>query len=165
MVVDKITTSKDENGDTTEKLHGYMNGEKVSFTAEKGMFKKGSLNLENGDIIQVKADAKGNAKAISVLFDTNKTDEFTNEISDNLTTVYGKVTKKFTGSFNLCVNDSASKNYSIGEATIYVVDSSKKQNTISVGDATDIVKYDDTNPEKVFVRIYKDVVEEIVVVR
>lgn len=165
VIVDKITTSKDENGDTTEKLHGYMNGEKVSFTAEKGMFKKGSLNLENGDIIQVKADAKGNAKAISVLFDTDKEDEFTNEISENLTTVYGKVTKKFTNSFNLSVNDSASKNYSIGDATVYVVDSSKKQNTISVGDATDIVKYDDTNPEKVFVRIYKDVVMEIVVIK
>ncbi len=165
VIVEKLTNSKNSEGEEIEKLHGFANGEKVTLTAEKGTFKKNSASLENGDIIQVKSDSKGNVKALNVLFDSDKADEFTNEISQNLTTIYGKVTKKFSNSFNLSVNGGASKNYLIGDATIYIVDSSKKQNTITVGDMSDIQKYDDANPEKVFVRMYKDEVKEIVVVR
>ncbi len=165
VVVDKLATAKDEDGEIKEQLYGFYNGEKVTFVAEKGIFKKGSLALENGDIIQVKADAKNNVKAISVLFDTDKDSEFTKDISENLTTLYGKVTKKFANSFNLSVNDGTSKNYLIGDATIYVVDSSKKQNSISVGVGSDIAKYDEAKPEKVFVKIYKDEVKEIVVIK
>ena len=165
IVVDKLASSKDEDGKSIEKLYGYQNGERVSYTADNGTFKKGSSQLENGDIIQVKSDAKGHVKAISVLFDSDNTQEFSTDISENLTVLYGKVTKKFASSFNLSVNDGTSKNYIIGDASVYVVDTSKKQNTISVGDASDIQKYDDANPEKVFVRIYKDEVKDIVIVK
>ena len=166
VVVEKITKSKDESGDTIEKLYGYSNGERVSFTSDKDIFRKGSLNLEKGDIIQVKADAKGNAKAISVLFDIDKTDkEFTNEISKDLSTHYGRVTKKFANSFNLQINDSANVNHEIGNAKVYVVDTEKNSNSITVGDASDIQKYDDSKPERVFVRVYKGEVMDIAVIR
>ncbi len=166
VVVEKITKSKDESGDTIEKLYGYSNGERVSFTSDKDIFRKGSLNLEKGDIIQVKADAKGNAKAIRVLFDIDKTDkEFTNEISKDLSTHYGRVTKKFANSFNLQINDSANVNHEIGNAKVYVVDTEKNSNSITVGDASDIQKYDDSKPERVFVRVYKGEVMDIAVIR
>ena len=166
VVVEKITTSKDENGDTVEKLYGYQSGERVSFTSDNEVFRKDGDKLEKGDIIQIKADSKGNAKAISVLFDIDEIDtEFSKEISKDLTVEYGKVTKKFASSFNLQVNDNANVNYAIGNAKIYVVDSEKKTNSITVGDASDIQKFDDAKPERVFVRVYKGEVMDIVVIR
>ena len=130
------------------------------------MFRKDGDKLEKGDIIQIKADSKGNAKAISVLFDIDEIDtEFSKEISKDLTVEYGKVTKKFASSFNLQVNDNANVNYAIGNAKIYVVDSEKKTNSITVGDASDIQKFDDAKPERVFVRVYKGEVMDIVVIR
>ncbi|MBQ7901728.1 MAG: hypothetical protein IJ365_07190, partial [Clostridia bacterium] len=80
-------------------------------------------------------------------------------------TVYGKVTKKFTSSFNLQVNDGAVENYAFGDAVVYVVDTTKNSKQVTVGDFGDIQKYDESAPERVFVRIYKDVVQEIVVVK
>lgn len=166
VVVEKITKSKNEDGESVEKLYGYQNGERVTFTSDNAIFRKGSLNLEKCDIIQVKADAKGNAKAISVLFDIDKAEsEFSKEISEDLTVEYGKVSKKFTDSFNLQVNDSAAKNYSVGDAKVYTIDTEKTSNAISVGDASDIQKYDSASPERVFVRIYKGEVMDIVIIK
>ncbi len=166
VVVEKITGSKDENGDAIDKLYGYQNGERVTLTAEKGMFKKNTQSLEKGDIIQVKADSKGDVKAVSVLFDIDAPEtEFSKEISENLTIEYGKVVKKFASSFNLQVEGGSAKNYSVGDAKIYVVDTEKTNNSISVGDASDIQKFDDAKPERVFVRIYKDEVMDIVIIK
>jgi len=166
VVVDKIVSSKDENGDSIDKLYGYQNGEKVTLTGEKGTFVKSTQSLESGDIIQVKADAKGRVKAMSLLFNIdNMETEFSKEISENLTLEYGKVVKKFTDSFNLQVNNSPVKNYAIADAKVYVVDTDKKTNAISVGTSSDIQKFDSEKPERVFVRIYKDEVVDIVVVK
>jgi len=166
VVVDRLATVKDESGDTVTKLYGFMGGEKVTFVSDKDLFVKGNSRLESGDIIQVKADAKGNAKAVSVLFDIDKAEnEFSKEISENLTLEYGKVTKKFTNSFNLQINGGEVNNYSTSNANVYVVDNSKNANKITVGDASDIQKYDDNNPERVFVRIYKGEVKDIVIVK
>ena len=82
-----------------------------------------------------------------------------------MSTAYGKVTKKFSGSFNLQVNDGAVQNYTIGDAKVYVVDTTKSAKQVTVGDAGDIQKYDESDPQRVFVRVYKDVVQEIVVVK
>ena len=71
----------------------------------------------------------------------------------------------FTSSFNHQVNDGTVENYAFADATVYVVDTSKNAKQITVGDFGDIQKYDETAPEKVFVRIYKDVVQEIVVIK
>ncbi len=166
VVVDRLSTTKDEDGNSVVKLYGFQNGEKVTFTSDNDIFTKGSSNLENGDIIQIKADSKGNAKAITLLFDSdNAENEFSKEISENLTLEYGKVTKRFSNSFNLQVNDGSANNYAWSNANVYLVDSSKNSNKITVGDASDIQKYDESNPERVFVRIYKDEVADIVIVK
>ena len=166
VVVDRLSSTKDEDGNTVVKLYGFQNGEKVSFVSDNDIFVKGPSKLESGDIIQIKADSKGNAKAITLLFDSDKSEnEFTTEMSENLTIEYGKVTKKFSNSFNLQVNDGSENNYSAGNAKIYIVDNSKSSNKITIGDASDIQKYDESNPERVFVRIYKDEVVDIVIVK
>ncbi len=166
VVVDRISSVKDDDGNSVDKLYGFQNGEKVSFTSDKDIFTKGGSKLENGDIIQIKADSKGNAKAVSLLLDSDKAEtEFTKEISENLTIEYGKVTKRFSGSFNLQVNDGSANNYSAANANVYIVDNSKNSGKISVGDASDIQKYDESNPERVFVRIYKGEVMDVVIVK
>ena len=82
-----------------------------------------------------------------------------------MTTMYGKVTKKFSDSFNLSVNGGDVQNFEIGEAKVYVIEEVKSEKKISVGSSADIQKFDDSNPERVFVRIYKDIVKEIVVIK
>lgn len=166
VIVDKLTSSKDENGDSIVKLYGYQKGERITLTGKTDIFKKGTSSLEKGDIIQVKADSKGNVKALTLLFDSDKTEnEFTNVLSEHHTAEYGKVTKKFSGSFNMSVDGKTNKNYVIGDADIYVVDNENKTNTIKVGDSSDIQKFDDAKPERVFVRIYKNEVKDIIVIR
>ena len=63
------------------------------------------------------------------------------------------------------VNDGAVHNFSFANADIYTVDTTKTRNQIKVGDAGDIQKFDDLNPEKVFVRVYENVVKEIIIVK
>ena len=53
---------------------------------------------------------------------------------------------------------------SLPEATVYVYDKTLSKNKLSVGDTADIERYDD-NGGKVFMRIYKDEVKEIVVIK
>ena len=170
-VVDKITTTKNKDGINVEKLYAYQNGEAITLiTSEDDILVKDKeskkVSLEQGDIIQFKTNASGEIDGISVLYDiSEKNTEKTVVHSDDMTTSYGKVTKKFASSFNLKVNDGAEENYSVGDADIYVVDTTKSAKQVRVGDAGDIQKYDDADPERVFVRVYKDVVQEIVVIK
>jgi len=170
-VVDKITQTRNENGVDIEKLYAYQNGEKVELlTAESGVLVKAAgettKQLEQGDIIQIKTNAAGEIEDVTVLFDiTTKGTEAETVISEDLQTVYGKVVKKFSGSFNLQVNDGTVHNYTIGDAKIYNIDTTKTNNRVTIADAGDIQKYDEADGSKVFVRIYKDVVQEIVIIK
>lgn len=170
-VVDKITTMQNEDGNTVQKLYAFMDGKEVSFmTSEDDILVKdgasGKVALTRGDIIQFKTNSANEIDNITVLFDVSKKDaEYSTSHSDNMKTMYGKVTKKFTNSFNLQVNDGAIENLSFADAKVYVVDTTKTNKQVTVGDFGDIQKYDEAAPEKVFVRIYKDVVQEIVVVK
>lgn len=83
----------------------------------------------------------------------------------DLVTVYGKVEKKFTTSMNVSVNNADVENFSFDGAKIYVVDTNKPRNKVSIGDAGDIAKFDEQDPSRVFLKIYKDVVQEVVVVK
>ncbi len=170
-VVDKITRTRDADGADIEKLYAFRDGKAITInTKESGILVKGSgegkKSLEQGDIIQYKTNAAGDIDGITLLYDiSEKETEKSVAHSDNMSTAYGKVTKKFSGSFNLQVNDSAVQNYTIGDAKIYVVDTTKSAKQVTVGDAGDIQKYDESDPQRVFVRVYKDVVQEIVVVK
>ena len=91
--------------------------------------------------------------------------EFINEIETDLTTVYGKVTRKFSGSVNMSVNDVA-YNYAIGSDTIvYQYDSSKSRNNVSIVSPADIEIYEGGNEARLFVKLYEDGVQEMVIVR
>ena len=167
-VVDKITNAKNDKGEDVERLYAYQDGKSVVlYSTKSGIFtKNGSNKLESGDIIQYKTNSSGEVDGINVLFDMrdSKTEKSVKH-SANMTTEYGKIIKKFSDSFNLQVNDGAVNNHAIGKADIYIVETVKSNVKISVGDSSDIQKYDSAKPERVFVRLYKDEVKEIVIVR
>ncbi len=170
-VVDKITKTRYDDGEDVERLYAYQNGEYVSiYTSDDGILVKtqgeSTVALKQGDIIQYKTNASGEIDGITVLFDiADKTTEKETNHSDKMTTVYGKVTKKFSNSFNLKVADGTEHNYTIGDAVVYRVDTTKTTKQVTVGDSSDISKFDEANNERVFVRIYDNVVKEIVVVK
>ena len=167
-VVDRVSSATNSEGDSVQKLYALQDGKEITLTTAKaGILKKdGGKNLEAGDIIQFKTNGAGEIDSITVLFDINDAStEKTTKHSDNMTTMYGKVVKKFSNSFNLSVNNGAVQNFEIGDAKVYVVEEVKSSKEVSVGSASDIQKFDDSNPERVFVRIYKDVVKEIVVIK
>ena len=66
---------------------------------------------------------------------------------------------------NIKVNEGAERNINFGSAKIYVVDNSKKNNVVVQGTAGDIQEFDSADPYQVFVKIYKDAVQEIIVVK
>ncbi len=166
-VVEKISTAKNQDGDTVEKLDAYMNGSKVTlYTSKANVLLKEKKALEAGDIIQLKTNSAGKIDGINLLFDIGtKETESTVQHSANLLTEYGKITKTFSDSFNFRINNGAVKNYSVGDADIYIAENSRNGYKISSGKKGDIKKYDDADPERAFIRIYKNEVKEIVIIR
>ena len=166
-IVDKIALGRDDDENDIEILYAYQNGEKIQLnTTEAGILVKGDKPLQQGDIIQFETNINGDIESINLVFDISKKDtEAEVEVSEKMSTFYGKVLKKFAGSFNMQINDGGVLNFAIGDAKIYTIDTTLNRNQISVGDAGDIQKYDDLNPERVFVRVYDDVVREIVIIK
>ncbi|MBO5370854.1 MAG: S-layer homology domain-containing protein [Clostridia bacterium] len=166
-VIDKITKATNADGDPIHKVYALSGGKEISFVSsdDKVFEKAEGVLLGRGDIIQYRTNSKDEIDAVTVLFDASKKEEeFKNKISDNLTTVYGKITKKFSDSINVQVADGKAENYATGEAVVYVYDSGVSKKYLTVGDAADLVRYED-NGARVFIRIFKDKVQEIVVVK
>ncbi len=166
-VVDKIAKVTNDRGEDVEKVYVYYKGEYVAFQTDRTgvLVKDGSTSLQQGDIIQFNTNTKGEIDTVNVLFDVSKkTTEF-DKTDENLQTIYGKVDKKFTSSINVTVNDGELNNYSLTGVTIYEYDSSKNQGNIRVASAADIERYDDQEQQRVFIRIFKDEVKEIVIVK
>ncbi len=166
-LVDKITVSKNSKGETVHKLYALRGGKAITMESKDDttFIKSGSKLIKEGDIIQLRTNASGSVDAIRVLFDSEaENTESKNKISDKLTTVYGRVTKKFADSVNIQIGSQKAENYEISEAKIYVYDSSLRQNKVSLGDISDIEGYENDGG-KVFMRIFKDRVKEIVVIK
>ncbi|MCX7714960.1 MAG: S-layer homology domain-containing protein [Clostridia bacterium] len=168
-VVSKVTSTTNDDGDTVDRLYAYSNGKTLEINAEdKGLLVKESGDtLENGDIIQYKTNANGEIASFRVLFDIDaKNTEMTATPAENLDIVYGKVTQKFTSSMNVSVNDGEVVNYALtNDVVVYTVDTTKSKNNITVGTISDILKYNAEEGNRVFVKIYKDVVQEVVVIK
>ena len=104
-----------------------------------------------------------------MLFEVSKKDqeevkEYGND--NEMVTVYGKVYKKFSDSINVSVAGGPTSNYSTEGAVVYKYDSSKTSNKVSVVTAGEITRWEDgSNEVRVFLRIYKDEVKEIVIVK
>ncbi len=165
-VINKITTITNAKGEKVEKVYVAYNGEMTSFeTSESGILVNESGNaLKAGDIIQFKKNANGAIDKISVLFEaSNKETEFTKTDGD-MTLYYGKVEKKFSDSINLSVNGKTENLY-VKDAKVVLADTTKSSNTVSIATLGDIQKYDELSPERVLVRVYDDVVREVIIVK
>ncbi len=173
LVVDRITETQNENYEYTDRLYGYQDGKQISLLAtDKNVFvKRGHVDrlaarkLQSGDIIQYKQNSKGEVDGITLLFDIeNKEHEFREDVTDDLTVVYGRATKKFSGSVNVQVGDEVI-NYATADTTVYLYDTSRTRDNISVVSPADIELYEEDNEARLFIKIYQDVVQEMVIVR
>lgn len=167
-IIDSITETINSNGDTVQKVYVFENGEKTSYFTDEDdvLTDTDGTKLKKGDIVQLKTNAKNEIESVRVLFKaSDKNTESINVIDDDLCTVYGKVVKKFADSINVSVNDGAVSNYSIDGVTVYEYDSSKAKNSIKVVQPGDIAQYDELDAQRVFIKLYKDAVCEIVIVK
>ena len=161
----KATNNDDEQ---TDMLVALVDGKEVSIYAEsENILANGDRKLQEGDIIQYKANSKGEIVSIRLLLDiTAKNNEFTLSPTDKLEIVYGKVTKKFSNSVNVSVNNSNTVNYTVPtETPVYSVDTTKSKNPITVAEISDIQSFDSDENNRIFIKIYDDIVSEIVIVK
>lgn len=167
-VVKEVTSATNDEDEQTDLLIALVNGKEVSLYAEnENILVKGEGKLQEGDLIQYKTNSKDEIVGVRLLQDINDKDtEAFKTPDEDLVTIYGKVTRKFSNSLNVSVNDEEEANYSIpSDAKIYVVDTTMTKNNIVVGDMSDIQIYDEDDNNRVFIRIYDDVVQEIVVIK
>ncbi len=167
-IIEKISISLNDEDERVEKLYAFIDGERKEFvtTEEDVLVNESGAQLKAGDIVQLKANSNGEIESIRVLFEAaNKTTEAKTTVGEDLVTVYGKVTKKFANSINVSVNGGAVENYSTEGALVYEFNSDKTVNPIKVAEAGDITQYDELDVSRVFIKIYKDQVKEIVIVR
>lgn len=168
-VVQKVNNTTNSDEEITELLTALQDGKEIKVYAEEmGILVKGDgERLEAGDIIQYVTNASGEITNIRVLFDIDtKGTEATTEVVENLTTVYGKVTKKFADSINVSVNGGSVVNYHLSsDVNVYSVDTTLVRNNVSVVTTGDIQSYDEDEGNRVFIKIYKDVVTEVVIVK
>lgn len=166
-LVEKVSLAKNNNGDTIHKLYALSGGKAITLNSKNDtvFIKSGSTLIKEGDIIQFRTNAQGDIDAIRVLFDSDASNgESKTHISDKLTTVYGRVTKKFSDSINVQVGSSATENYEIYDAIVYVYDSSLPKTKVKLGTLADVESYNNDGG-RVFMRIYNDIVKEIVVIK
>lgn len=166
VVVDEIAESQNENYESIDVLYGLSEGKTVTLNATgTGVFVKDGRPLQRGDIIQYSKNTKGEVDEIQLLFDaSDKTTEFQRNVSTDLKTVYGKVTKKFAKSVNLEVNGVVT-NYATDNATVYLYDSARGTGTVSVVAPEDIEVYEQGNEVRLFIKLYQDSVQEMVIVK
>lgn len=166
VVVSQIASGQNGDYEDIDIVTGYENGKEVELkSTDKTVFVKGTNRLEAGDIFQYNTNTKGEVDSITLLFDVSKkTTEFSKEVSTDLKLAYGRVTKRFANSVNLDVNGEV-KNYSTDGATVYSFNSGKKNNKVTVVSPADIELYEEGNEVYLFIKLYKDEVREMVIVR
>lgn len=171
LVVDHISETQNEDYEDTDRLYGWQGGAEINLlAADKTILVKsngagGTTPLVKGDIIQYRVNSNGEIDGLTLLFNSaNKTTEFITEITDDLTCVYGRVTRKFSGSVNVSINGDI-RNFATGDAIVYLYDSTRTNNNIQVVSAADIEIYEEGNEARLFLRVYEDQVREMVIVR
>lgn len=169
LVVDHVSATQNADYEDTDRVYGWQSGKEVDIiAADKSILRKGEDNgttLSKGDVIQYRTNTKGEIDGITVLFDSSaKNTEFVHEVTKDLTTVYGRVTKKFSGSVNMTVNGDI-MNFATGDALVYLYDSTRNKANIQVVSPADIEIYEEGNEARLFLKIYNDVVQEMLIVR
>lgn len=167
-VVKSVADANNDEDEQTDLLTALVEGKETEVYAEDDtVLAKEGGKLEEGDIIQYKTNANGEIVSYRMLLDINAKDtEAQNEPIENLVTVYGKVTKKFDNSVNVTVNGSEAVNYELpSDITVYSVDTSRTRNSVNVAKVSDIQSFDEDEGNRIFLKVYKDVVTEAVIVR
>ncbi len=171
LVVDHLSETQNEDYEDTDRLYGWQSGTQINLlAADKTILVKsngagGTTPLVKGDIIQYRVNSTGEIDGITLLFNSaNKGTEFITEVSNDMTCVYGRVTKKFSGSVNVSINGDI-RNFATGDAIVYLYDSTRTNNNIQVVSAADIEIFEEGNETRLFLRVYEDQVREMVIVR
>lgn len=168
-VVDKVSQATNDDEEIVDKLYAYQDGKAVElFTEEQGILVKGEGEaLETGDIIQYKLNANGEIADIRVLMNIDeKATEKQEEPVENLEIIYGKVVKKFSNSINVTVGEGSVQNIQLpDDITVYSVDTTKTKNNVTVATRGDIQAFDEDEGNRVFIKIYKDIVQEVVIIK
>ncbi|MBE7011666.1 MAG: S-layer homology domain-containing protein [Ruminococcaceae bacterium] len=166
VLVDELAEAQNEEYEAIDVLYGLSEGKNVTINGSStGVFIKNNQPLTRGDIIQYSTNTKGEADEIQLLFNVDeKTTEFTRDVSTDLKTVYGRVTKKFAKSVNVDVNGSVT-NYATDDATVYLFDSTRGEGKVSVVAPEDIEVYEEGNEARIFIKLYRDTVQEIVIIK
>jgi len=170
-VVNRVASATNSEGDEVHKLYAFQDGKEIVINAKDTdtLVKEDSV-LQTGDIIQYQKNSKGEIDKITLLFDSrdrakNEVEVMTEVEGTEMVTIIGTVTKKFANSMNIVANNMPETNLDISGAKVYVYDASKSERSqIKVADTSFITKFDESQPEKVFVRMYKGVVTEIVII-
>ena len=172
-VVTRVGLAQNADSVSVDKLYAVQNGEKVEMLAkEKDLLVKGAdAKLEAGDIVQYKTNSRGEIEKITVLFDSadranDGVNLHTAYAGTEMETVIGTVTKKFTGSINVKADNADETNYDISKAVVYSYDHTKASNSqVTIADSSLISKFDSGDARKVFLRIYKGEVKEVVIIK
>ena len=167
-VVKSLAEGTNKDDEITDILKVLVNGKEETLYADgEGVFKKGEEDLEEGDIIQYKKNSDGEVVSVRVLMNIdNKGTEKTEKPAENLEIVYGKVTKKFSSSINVTVNGGEARNFRLSdEVAVYSIDTTVSKNRVTVAEMNDIQSFDEEEGNRVFIKLYKDVVEEVVIVK
>ena len=167
-VVKKISTAINSDDEQTKMLTALVNGEeKKIYAKDDTVLVKGTKSLETGDLIQYKTNSKGEIVSVRVLFDiSTKGTEAITEPVENLKTVYGKVTKKFSNSVNVTVNGASETNYSLSDKVkVYSVDTTLSNNNVELASAGEIQSFDAEEGNRIFLKLYKGAVTEAVIIK
>ena len=167
-VVKQISTAMNSEDEQTKLLTALVDGEeKKIFAEDDTVLVKNGKALETGDIIQYKTNSKGEIVSVRVLLDISVKDtEGVAEPVENLKTVYGKVTKKFSNSVNVTVNGASETNYVLSNnVKVYSVDSTLSKNNVELSSIGDIQSFDAEEGNRILLKLYKGAVTEAVIVK
>lgn len=167
-VVTDIISAVNSDDEQTDMLEALVDGKEVSLYAEnENILVKGESKLEKGDLIQYRTNSENEIVSVRVLMDINsRNEEIASNPAEKLETVYGRVTKKFDNSINVRVNDDSEVNYVIGsDVNVYSVDMTVSKNNVNTAGFSDIQKFDSEENNRVFIKIYDNRVEEIVIIK
>ncbi|NLM51099.1 MAG: S-layer homology domain-containing protein [Clostridiaceae bacterium] len=167
-IITKITNVLDENDENVQRLYALVDGKAIEINTEEDdvLVDEEGNALKAGDIIQFSTTVDGKIDKFNIIFRADaENDEFINEVSEDMTLVFGKVDKKFANSINVSINGANVDNYLISDAVIYSVDTTKTTTSVKVANSGDIQKYDPADGRRVFLRIFDGVVREVVIVK
>jgi hypothetical protein len=167
-VVKAVASSVNSSDERVQKLTVLVDGEEKSLlTNADNVLVKDGKTLEAGDVIQYRTNAKGELVSFRLLLDVNgKNTEFAEKLTENMSVVYGSVTKKFSGSVNVSVNGAQAVNYKTDDSVnVYEVDTTGTKTVVSKASLNDISVFDEEDNNRIFLRLYKDNVAEVIIIK